>query len=246
VSPGPSGQAQPGSTGRELPGSAEHDEALRETRAILAAVSSDRLAGLPRWGSPFPTSLGPGEHLLAGARAHRLAYRPTGDGSYRRSSGLFVATGPWGIAATLAVAGAQVVTNSRRRAAAAAGSVPRWVVEEQGGLWVSQHGLYLLTPSGLTTFAWDSFVVADLLGPRSLSVSWAGPRGQRMIGFECDWAELAFALWALARHPEHPRLAAEGWLPEGWRERETARLEAGEGAPRDAGPRLGEPPPVTG
>ncbi len=217
-------------------GSAEHDDALRDTRVILAAVRTGRIATLPRWGSPFPTSLGPDEHLLAGGRASRLVYRPAGDGSYRKSSGLFFATGPWGIAATLAVAGAQVVTNSRRKAAAAAESVPRWVVVEQGGLWVSQHGLYFLTAGGLTTFAWDSFEAADLLGPRSLSVSWAGPGGQQMIGFECDWAELAFALWALARHPEHPRLAAEGWMPDGWREREAARLRGGgPGSLLDAG-----------
>ena len=213
TSGGPGAPGGPGTPDRSA--QAEYDEALRDSREIVAAVRAGRIGTLPRWGSPFPTSLGPEEHLLAGGRARRLAYRPGGDGSYRTSSGLFLATGPWGIAATLAVAGAQAVTNSRRKAAAEAASVPRWVVEEQGGLWVSQHGLYFLTPGGLRTFAWESFTAADLLGPRSLSVSWSGPGGQQMIGFECDWAELAFALWALARHPEHPRLAEERWLTGG-------------------------------
>lgn len=204
---------------------ADHDEAIRETHTILAAVRVGRIDDLPRWGSPFPPSLGPDEHLLAGGRCGRLAFRPVGDGQYRKSSGLFLATGVWGIAATLAVAGAQAVTNARRKATAAAESVPRWVVEDQGGLWVSSHGLYLLTARGLTTFSWDSFASADLLGPRALTASWTGPDGPTMIGFECDWSELAFALWAMARHPEHPRLTGEAWIPEGWRERQTGRLE---------------------
>lgn len=216
-----------------MSGHDEHDEAIRDTRQILAAVRDGRIDDLPRWGSPFPPSLGPAEHLLAGGRCSRLSYRPAGDGSYRKSSGLFLATGAWGIAATLAVAGAQAVTNSRRKAAAAAESVARWVVEEQGGLWVSQHGLYFLTAQGLTTFGWEGFSSADLLGPRSLAFTVAGGAsgtgaGSPMIGFECDWAELAFALWATSRHPAHPRLAGEAWIPEGWRDREAARL-------RDAG-----------
>ncbi len=215
----------------------DHDEAIRDTRAILAAVRAGRIADLPRWGSPFPPSLGPAEHLLAGGRCSRLAFRPAGTGEYRKSSGLFLATGVWGIAATVAVAGVQAVTNSRRKAAAAAQAVPRWVVEEQGGLWVSQHGLYFLTSQGLSTFGWERFASADLLGPRSLTMSTTGPGGPRMLGFECDWAELAFALWAMARHPEHPRLAAEGWIPEGWREREAARLRvAGQARSLEAGP----------
>jgi len=220
------------------PGSGtDHDEAIRDTLAILAAVRAGRIDELPRWGSPFPPSLGPDEHLLAGGRCSRLAFRPAGDGQYRKSSGLFLATGVWGIAATLAVAGAQVVTNSRRKAAAAAESVPRWVVEDQGGLWVSSHGLYLLTARGLMTFGWDSFAAADLIGPRALTASWAGPHGPTMIGFECDWSELAFALWALARHPEHPRLAGGAWIPEGWREREAGHLaERGPGRAIEAGP----------
>ncbi|WP_372595175.1 hypothetical protein [Actinotalea sp.] len=219
-----------------MSGQSEHDEAIRDTREILAAVRAGRIDTLPRWGSPFPPSLGPAEHLLAGARCNRLVHRPAGDGSYRKSQGLFLATGAWGIAATLAVAGAQAVTNSRRKAAAAAESVPRWVVEEQGGLWVSQHGLYFLTSGGLNSYGWATFASADLLGPRSLALSVAGNgSGSRMVGFECDWAELAFALWALARHPEHPRLAGEGWIPDGWRERESARLrDAGTAGPAGA------------
>lgn len=196
-----------------------HDAAVWHTRDILHAVQRGRLDRRPVLPTPFAPAHALDEAVLAQSAFELLTHRAIGDGSYQHSSGAFLATGRGGLAMTAGFFAGQAVMNGRRRRAAAQDSVPRWVVDDVGALWVSSHGFYLQTASGLFPWAWSSVQAAQLVAPRSVHLQGAGPSGPISWIVAADWAELVFVLWASARHPRHPSLARDGWVPPGWHER---------------------------
>lgn len=67
------------------------------------------------------------------------------------SRGSLIATGRGALPAMAVFSAGQAMGNSRRRAAAAAASVPRWRTIDTGAVFVSTHGFYLQTHKGLHT-----------------------------------------------------------------------------------------------
>ncbi len=218
-----------------------HDSAIWHTRAIVADARAGRLALRTSAPTPFPPAFSRDEVMLAHGPYEHLAYTALGDGTYQHNGSFFFATGGLGLAATAAFMGARAAGNNRRRKQAKADAQSRWIVDGAGTAWVSQHGLYLLSTTGLWSCAWSSLTMADLGAPALLLASMATPQGPHTFGFHSDWAELAFVLWASMVHPNHPRMTPDGWIPPGWHEREAARqqvlqaprqLEGGEGRAR--------------
>ncbi|TRW42958.1 hypothetical protein [Georgenia yuyongxinii] len=212
----------------EQPGWSERDRALWDTCEMVAA----RVRGLPVHppvpvGSPV-RPVADGETLLAAGPVTRYVVQ-AGDGSYRRSSGFFFATGAVGLAATAAVAAGQVLGNSRRKKAAGRDAAPRWVPAGTGLLTVSTHGFYISAPGGLAPWSYAAVGSCEVGRPGLVDLSGQSTAGPVRWLLESDWAELLFAMWALAAHPTHPQLATGAWLPPGWLEH-AARLRGGAAA----------------
>ncbi|KAE8762409.1 hypothetical protein [Georgenia thermotolerans] len=176
--------------------------------------------------SPVRPQLADAETLLAAGPFTRYVLR-AGDGSYRRSSGFFFATGAVGLAATAAVAAGQLVGNARRKRAAERDAAPRWEAAGTGLLTVSTHGFYLSAPGGLAAWPYAAVGACEVGRPGLVDLSGQSTTGPVRWLLESDWAELLFAMWALAAHPGHPPLASGAWLPPGWVERAVS-LRAGD------------------
>lgn len=203
----------------------DHDAAIWHTRAILRHLREGRPHALPQVATAFPPQLGPDERVLAVGRFELLTFRAVGDGSYQHDGGFFFATGLGGLAATAAVAGVRAAGNSRRRGAAAADAVPRWVVDDAGVLFVSTHGFYLDTGRAFLPWAWPHVDTMQLVAPRAVHLQGRSTDGPVSWILQADWAELVFVLWCLVRHPAHPQLTSGQWVPAGWDARDARRLE---------------------
>ncbi len=201
-----------------------HDAAIWHTRRIVAAVLTGQQATLPRVATTFPPTLGHDELLVASGPIELLVWRSVGDGTYTHQGGFFFATGAVGLAATAVAAGAQVVGNAARRAQAQADAQPRWVLDSRGLVTVSTHGFYLEMPAGLLTWGYGDVHSMELVGPGAVRMHGQSVHGPVQWLLQTDWAELLLALWAVVRHPHHPQLVGEAWIPPGWHEREAARL----------------------
>ncbi|WP_298458746.1 hypothetical protein [uncultured Cellulomonas sp.] len=215
----------------------DHDAAIWHTRAMLQSLADGRPETLPHVPTTFPPGLGAvdgGERVLARGPFQLLTFRPIGDGTVQSGGrGFFFAAGRGGLAATAAVAGYRALADRNRRQAAAEDAVPRWVVDAAGTAFVSTHGVYLDTGHALLPWAWPHVDSMELAAPGAVHLRGRSEQGPVSWIIRSDWAELAFVLWCLARHPAHPQLASGGWIPAGWPEREARRLGA---PPR---PRLG-------
>ena len=200
----------------------ERDAALWQTCRLTAARAAGRpvhpAAPLP---SPVRPQLGDAETLLATGPFTRYVYDAGGDGTYRRSSGFFFATGAVGLAATAAVAAGQAIGTSRRRRQAREAATPRWVRAGTGVLTVSTHGFYLSGPQGLAPWAYDAVGSCTVGRPGLVDLSGRSTEGPVRWLLESDWAELVFAMWALGTYPDSPELLSGAWLPPGWLHRAT-------------------------
>ena len=224
------------------------DAALWHTCAMAAARAAGRTPHPPVAVSP-PVRPGLGDGAADGDGEVMLAAGPftryvlaAGDATYQKSSAFFFATGAVGLAATAAVAVGQAWGNSRRKRRAERAARPRW--DEAGGglLTVSTHGFYLSGPHGVSPWPWAAVDTCEV-GRRGLvDLTGRSTTGPVRWLLETDWAELVFAMWALDRHPGHPRLADGAWLPPGWLERVAARV----GPPAQPGPTLLGPPTLPG
>ncbi|MCF8569225.1 hypothetical protein L5G32_02950 [Gordonia sp. HY002] len=85
--------------------------------------------------------------------------------------------------------------------------------------WVSTHHLHFATP--YKYFQWDfgSIHSMTLVGPGQVQFAGQSVDGPIAWILESDWAELAFTIWARARHAQHPQFITAGWIPPGWHER---------------------------
>jgi hypothetical protein len=96
-------------------------------------------------------------------------------------------------------------------------------------MWVSTAGFYLQTVNGLFPWAWQHIQSAQLLAPATLHLQGQSDTGSVSWLIVSDWAELAFVLWALQMHPQHPMLTQMTWVPPGWQQR---CVQAGYAPPR--------------
>lgn len=196
-----------------------HDAAIWHTRQIVASVLAGRRESLPRVATSFAPQLGAGEVVVASGPVEVFDWKPLGDGTYQQAGGLYLGS-PTAVAAFV---GITALENSARRAAAASAAHPRWVRDGVGTVTVSTRGFYFQTAQGLGTWSYEQVASADLVGPAALRFQGFGRVPALVLS---DWAELLLALWAVERHPHHPQLVGEGWIPPGWHERERARTSA--------------------
>lgn len=189
------------------------DSALWETCRILSDTRNGRTPA-SRVPTCFP--LAPGEQALACGEAGIDEFRAAGDGQWASATTLVAGSGSFGLALGAASLAATVIGNANRRARAEADARPAWRPTASGTLTVTTHAFYLQSATGLLRWGWENI---DLMGIAQYNCAVlqgraaTGPTTWRLIG---PWSELAFVLWALARHPGHPQLADESWLPANW------------------------------
>lgn len=192
-----------------------YDDALAFTVAVKDAIENERYEDLPSLPTNFPPEA-PGERVLLARSFSLSTYRALGDGSYQ-AGGVFV--GGTGAVGMGLIAGSLIGTAIGRSAAkqrAAANAVPRWVVDEAGMLHVSTHALYFGSSHGLGRWHWDSLTGVNVIAPGQIQVQGNSRTGTVNWIIHSEAAELAFVMWALARHPQHPQLVSGTWLPPGW------------------------------
>jgi hypothetical protein len=194
----------------------EHDSCLWHTCRIVAATVDGSLSQIP----PQPTSLTPRfdpalEVMLVNGTFSLNTWGSAG-GGVERSTGFFVATGRAGLTVTAGHMGAQAMSNARRKRQAAADETPRWMQTQWGSLHVSTHGFYMNAAGGLFPWDWPAIDEGRMVGPGLLEFQGESDAGPVRLQLASYWAELCFALWALARHPRHPQFVAGGWLPPNW------------------------------
>lgn len=198
-----------------------HDVAILHTRDILDRARNGTLDVRGSTPVPFRLSFGADEKMLVSGGFQRCTFRAVGDGSYSHSSGMFLATGRGGLAATALFAGAQALGNSSRRAAARADAMERWAVDDAGTLHLSTSGFYMQSRAGLFPWSWGPVASMELLGPRTVHLQGQSDDGPVSWLLRSDWAELLLVLWAIHEHPTHPQLGQ--WIPPGWEERYAER-----------------------
>ncbi|MGY4645161.1 hypothetical protein [Cellulomonas sp. URHB0016] len=199
------------------------DAALLYSCHVVAAMRAGRPDAITTTlAVSFPPSIAAGERLLAEGGFVLNEFAAPGDGTYVRDNGFFFATGGIGMAVTAVALGARAAGNSARRQAAAAAAVPRWLEVDRGSVVVSSHGFYLHSHLGHRTWPWEPIHVAQIVAPDVVELSGDSTNGRVHWRLQSPWAPLVFALWCLRRHPDHPQLVTNAWLPQGWWERATA------------------------
>jgi hypothetical protein len=165
--------------------------------------------------APFAPALGE-ELPLWGAGPFALyEWRAPGDGSWQSDRMMIFGTGAVGAGLMIGSLIGGAIADSRARHAAEAAAIPRWMSIEHGELYLSHRGFYLHTPRVLV-WGWDSVTAATIIEPAAVRISGHSVHGQVCWLLRSDWAELLFVTWALTRHPGHPQLVNNQWLPPGW------------------------------
>ncbi|WP_345216788.1 hypothetical protein [Georgenia halophila] len=167
------------------------------------------------------------EIMMAAGPFDLFNFQPVGNGSYQRGGGLFLGTGPIGLAATGVFAAARFAGNRSRKKRAEADAVPRWVQVDTGQLIVSDRGFYLETRSGLHSWNYDDINQVEMAAPSHLIMAGTSANGPVRWIIRSDWAELIFVLWVNRFAPRHPQLADGSWLPPGWVEHVRTHGHAG-------------------
>lgn len=204
-------------------GFSQHDSAIWRTVRINTAMDRNELHTLEHLGTPFAPSIAPGsEHMLVNGTYVLAVYRALGDGTYQHNNSFFFATGTLGLALTAGMAAGQAAGNSSRRNQAAMNAVPRWVVDDQGMVFVSDRGFYFQSQLGHREWNFDFIGEMELCGPALVRMVGQSTTGQVHFMIQSDWSELIFSLWARARHPHHAQFKGATWIPPGWRERAEA------------------------
>ncbi|MFC7403595.1 hypothetical protein [Georgenia alba] len=175
----------------------------------------------------FRPAFGPDEVMMAAGRFELLNFQAVGDGSYRRGGGLFLGTGPVGLAITGVVAATTFAGNRSRKKKAQEDAVPRWVKVDGGQLVVSDRGFYLETPRGLHIWNYEDIHQVQMVGAGELLLAGRSASGPVRWILRSDWAELVFVLWVNRYQPNHPQLDRGAWLPPGWIEHVRAHGMAG-------------------
>ena len=192
------------------------DQALLYSYHLVARIMrGDDLGAVPEVLAPFPMTMATDERVLATGPFTLFDFRALGDGSWQVNTPFVFGTGAVGVGL---VAGSLIggsIAKSRARNAAAAAAVPRWVPIDAGMLYASQYGFYLHTPQVLR-WSWSAITGAAVVAPGSVHITGDSRSGPISWIVQSDWAELLFALWAIAVHPRHPQFVTGDWLPREW------------------------------
>ena len=98
---------------------------------------------------------------------------------------------------------------------------------DSGILHVSQFGFHLQTATGLHTWSWEAITQGRVVDRRMFGLMGESTSGPVNYIVESDLAELLFAFWSIARHPQHPQLAQRPWLLPEWLEAYRHHMGAG-------------------
>lgn len=194
------------------------DETLLRTASILEAIASDRFGTIDALLVPFAVDgQWPDNKIIAMAPFVLHSYQGQGDASYMHDNGFFFATGGAGLALTAGVGIARAVGNSRRRRAAEQAAMAGWRTIDSGQAYANQYGFYFSTGHQLHFWNWESIQIGEMIARGQFSMIGQSVQGPVHYCVESDIAELLFALWALARQPQHPQFLQRIWiLPEWW------------------------------
>ena len=189
------------------------DSALWHTCRVASDLAARRVPQL-RQTTLFPLR----EREIAFASGTVLvdSFHAAGDGSYRTSSTVMVGTGLFGLALGAATMAGSAAGNASRRAQAVAAATPAWRPVLRGTVVITSQGFYLVDETGKYDWGWESVELMQVVGFTSLVLQGHSSTGQVMWRISSDWAELMFVLWAMARHPAHPQLVDQSWIPAGW------------------------------
>lgn len=163
--------------------------------------------------TPFPPAYGHDERFWAAGPYQLQEFTALGDGHYEYSS---FSAGGFGGLGLLAMAGGLGITAANKRRArrkAEREATPRWHTIDSGTVALTRYGMYLHNTHGLSLRNWHSIETADIVEPGVVQFSGRSANGPVTFRLVSDWAELAFATWAIIRHPRHPRLLSRDWLP---------------------------------
>lgn len=206
-----------------------HDAAVWRTVWINDLIDRGSFHTAEKVPTAFAPQLGENERVVGAGPFTQFAFVAAGDGSYLHQSGgggMLFTSHPGVLAAgaglTLAGAAWRGWGNARRRKEAEQLAQEQWRQVGSGSLYVSQHGFYLHTQRGLLPWWWSSISAAQLVGPGQFLMSGDSQHGPVQWILQSDWGELAFTLWARARHPDHPQFQNGAWIPPGWVERARA------------------------
>ena len=169
------------------------DEALRSTVEVLAAVAAGRLQDR-RPVRVIDPLIAPGDELVLVEGTYSLR------GPLTPGDGLYEDAGDHRVLDSLTI-----THRAERRIA-------------EGRVYVSTHGFYLRTRSGLTTWPWP---LADSIHVVKRSVArFRGSTGRHYpatFTLRTHWAELVYGLWSLERLRIEGDKRLVTWLPAGWR-----------------------------
>jgi hypothetical protein len=190
----------------------ERDSVLYATCEIVRDVVRGDVEQRPLMVHTFPLTF-TGEKVLASGAYELGVWGAAGDGSYQHSSFIAGGAGLLGISTLAATAVASAAVNQSRRSAAAAAARNGWNFLDHGVVHISTHGVYFQGTGGTRFFGWDSITDGDLAYQTMFRYSATMHDGTiETFLMTSDWAELVFALWAYARHQNHPRLNDGQWI----------------------------------
>jgi hypothetical protein len=144
------------------------------------------------------------------------SFHAIGDGSYSTSSTVVAGTGSFGLALGVATIAGSAIGNASRRARAIANATPMWRPHVRGSVVVTSQGFYLLDQTGKYDWDWASIELMQVAGFSCVVMQGRSTTGPVTWRITSDWAELIFILWAMYRHPQHPQLIDQSWIPAGW------------------------------
>lgn len=196
------------------------DSALWQTCQIASDLTARRV---PEFRVPTMFPLREHEVAFATGPVRVDSFYAAGDGSYTTSTTLMAGTGLFGLALGAATLAGSAMGNASRRARAAAAATPSWHTIVAGSVVVASQGFYLLDSSGKFDWQWDHIDLMQVVGFTTIVMQGRSVTGPVTWRIQSDWAELIFVLWAMARHPLHPQLVDQSWLPANWADWATAK-----------------------
>ena len=209
------------------------DSALWQTCKLVSEINERRV---PELRTPTMFPLQANEIAFATGPASVESFYAPGDGLYNTSSTVFAGTGKFGLAMGAASLAGSAIGNASRRARAISDATPMWRPIFQGSVVVSNMGFYLLDAAHKLDWDWESIDLMQVVGFTAVELQGQSTQGPIRWRITSDWAELIFVLWAMARHPQHPQLLDQSWVPRGW-----AQWAAAQGYPLP-----GQQPPSLG
>jgi hypothetical protein len=188
------------------------DEVLLHTLVTVRQTMDGTLDQRPFLTSRFALNF-EGERLLASGYYRQDWWGAIGDGSYTYNSTLVAGTGALGLGLAAGTLYSSHRSKVNARSQALRDATHRWRPVDAGDLHISNCGFYLAGPIGLRFFGWASIRQADIIGYGKLQYTADTDHGLQSWMLAADWAELVFALWALARHTAHPQWIDGSWFP---------------------------------